>query len=142
MFKLNQSSNTSWYISKGNNWDLWFYSDCVLLYSHLFCSGFMFHYFSVFVYLYCCLSVVNRKCLPFLSTWHPPPPWGMICTSVRFLLAFLLSVILWSVPYDYLFGIFRLFQISTNIDCFQIYHNNKQVLCSFINVLLIVDFKY
>jgi hypothetical protein len=29
----------------------------------------------------------------------------------------------------------------TSIDCFQIYHNNKQVLYNFINLLLIVDVK-
>jgi len=32
-------------------------------------------------------------------------------------------------------------QIHTSIDCFQIYHNNKQVLYNFINLLLIVDVK-
>ena len=55
-----ESSHTSWYISKTNKWQLWFYSDWVLVYSHLCRNGFMIHYFSIFVNLFCCLSVVDK----------------------------------------------------------------------------------
>jgi predicted membrane-bound spermidine synthase len=129
---------------------------------HNFFVGVSCMFYLVFIYLCCCLSLVDQK----LSTLpghliNGPIPLLVLMTNRRFVMqCFSLLFSTFSLGYCIVcpltyticlrFGIFRLFssyvciniQINTSIDCFQIYHNNKQVLYNFINVLLIVDVKY